>query len=149
MKVSDIVQPNAPDGRQVILAEGKRCIIPSGIKLVDMSNLMEDIVGNLTPAITFNQTIRLNNDVLALLSINTIVHECTHAFQERRMGWGYKWTYIYQCVLCLFKDGPTHIHEDQEMEVEARRSGTTISASYDYSTGYLDIEKEIKKLMNW
>lgn len=153
MKVKDIElrQEDSSDQRQVLLIEGKKCLMPFGMTAIDMSGLTEMIVGNLTPAVSFGQKVRINNDVEALLTINTICHECTHLFQERRMGWlGYRATYFWQMLISLFRVGITHIHANHIMEQEARLVGITIAEKgFDYSTGYLDIEAEIKRVMNW
>ena len=154
MKVSDItvsnVTVNVIGSRQLLVVQDKDVLMPVGMTATDMSGFTELIVGSLTPAISFHQKVRLNNDVLALLTIETIVHECTHLFQERRMGTiSYDATYGYQCGLELVKVGVAHIHQDHIMEREARFVGHTISLNFDYSKGYLDIEYEIKKLMGW
>lgn len=156
MKIKEIEQPatqpnrNYPQPRQVLKVQGRNCIIPAGLKVIDMNGLTELIVGNLTPGVTFDQKIRLNNDVLPLLTIETIVHECTHGFQERRMGWlGYRSTYFWQMLLALFTVGPAHIHADHPMEKEARFVGQWISTKMLTQPGDINIENEIELLMNW
>lgn len=131
--------------RTVLSVEGVDCIIPPGVEVSDMSKFTEILVGKLTPGVTFNQNIRLNNYVLPWLSIETVVHECIHIYQERKMGkWGYALTYFWQCILTAFKSGPTHIHDDHIMEVEARRIAKNIAYSHD-RTKQLDIEKAISE----
>jgi hypothetical protein len=148
MKVSDIQQPDNR-GRQVLKIEGVNCILPLGMNAVDMSKGIERIVGTLCPAITFNQTIHINNDVQQWLSIETIVHECMHGFQERKMGRLSYWaTYLWHIVLTIIKDGTfssAHIHQDHMMEIEARDVGKTVVASFD-RTKDLDIATEIFKI---
>ena len=150
MKLTDFVS-TYPVGRIGVTAEGIECILPKGVTVTTMSKFGEWLVGPLMPAYTFGQKLRFNENTLPWLSVNTIVHECTHALQEQRMGWlSYRATYFWQSFLSMMKGGPVHIHEYHEMEAEGRYVGETISRITNAQTlRQLDVEVAIKKLMNW
>lgn len=138
------------NGCQVLTVSGIDCILPYGMKAVNMWFLTPYLIGTMTPAVTYNQKLRYNNDIFGLLTISNLVHECVHGYQERRMGKvAYRATYFWQMFLSLFRVGPAHIHADHLLEREARRIGEEVQAEFDYNVKVLDIEHEILKRTGW
>lgn len=149
MLIAELRQPDRA-GRVVLLVQGRTLILPRGIAITDMNAVTETIVGNRTSAVTFCQCIRFNADVNALLSVECVIHECTHALQERRMGKAsYRATYTWQMFVSLFRAGPTHIHDDHLMEREARFVGQSIARSRAGDVLDIDVASEIYTRMGW
>lgn len=122
-------------------------ILPAGVEIVPMGSLLRAIVG-LTPALTTNK-IRVNKSWPSLAG-ETLVHECIHIYQRRRMGAvSYDATYIWQCIVSFFRGSHVHIHDDHLMEREARDSAQQIIAKYYKQGEPLDIESVIKQFLGW
>lgn len=100
------------------------------------------------PAITFDGVIHTTTS-LPYLPGETIVHECVHNFQQKRMGtWSYKATYLYQIIPALFKGG-LHWHDTHIMEVEARTVAATVIDKCYVIGQPLDINSAIKQVTGW
>lgn len=152
MKISEreVTLDSITTGQQVLQINGIFCVIPKGMKVIDMNRLTPYILGHLTPAYTFNQKIRMNDDLIPLIPLETFVHECVHGFQERRMGkFSYWSTYIWQIFISIFRAGPAHIHDDHLMEREARTIAKEVMIKFDFVEKIMDIEKEIKSITGW
>lgn len=135
--------------KQSITSKGVTCIFPDGVKVAYLGEVGKTIIGRMTPAITYNQTIHFNKDIIALCTPETMIHESVHIFQERRMGKLSYWaTYFWQILLSLFRAGPAHIHDDHLMEREARDIAKKIVAA-NVGQLTLDIETLIREATGW
>jgi hypothetical protein len=122
-------------------------IVPDWIPVVPMGKITRFFVG-MTPAATTDK-IRVNTDWPSLAG-ETLVHECVHAFQRKRMGaLSYDATYIWQCVISFFRGSHVHVHYDHEMEREAREVAKRVIVACYKKGEPLDIEAGIKQVTGW
>jgi hypothetical protein len=151
MKVKDREVPSL-DGRQTLKMFGTFCIVPKGMKVVEMWPTTPYILGSMTPAYTWGDKIRVNPDLFLLIDVKILVEECIHGYQYRRMnhGWGFFPTYIWHIVLDVFrKRRELSIHNANMMEREAMDGAKAIVNAFQFTGESLDIEKEIKKYFGW
>ena len=160
MKVSD--REDTPiDGRQVLRLNGIKCIVPRGMRVVEMNKITPIVLGRLTPAYTWGDKIRVNPDIFALVDGELLVEECIHGFQYRRMQVGFFPTYIWDIVLDVVRKKQRNgksIHNANLMEEEAMSGAKVIFNTFmnrvavDRAMGKvpeLDIEAQIVKYYGW
>jgi hypothetical protein len=140
MKITDICSV-ASDGRVAIDVDGTRVLLPAGCRVHALSAFGCWIIGALTPGVTTPRGIGLSENLLPLLTVETVCHEATHWWQaNKRMGAiDYVSTYLWQAfvVSAILKGKVGHWHDSQEMEVEARRHGQAMAA---LGTREIDVE---------
>lgn len=137
-------------GRQALNMKGLICVLPQGIRAVEMFRTTPLIVGYYTPAYTWGKKIRINPRWMNEIDVQILVEECIHAFQYRRMKIGFFPTYMWQNLINVFrKRKSVSLHNANIMEKEAMGGAKEIVRNFDYNNTVIDIEVEIKKYFGW
>lgn len=120
-------------------------IIPNELIIKLMPSLMADVIS--APALTLG-TMYINPNI-PTLPMETLVHECVHYFQRKRMGAiSYDSTFLWHIMLNFVKSG-THWHDTHEMEVEARWIARRVIAECYVAGKSLNVEMSIKQIAGW
>jgi len=143
MNLYDIAQRPLFSEVFTVTVEGRAVLLPVGCRVKPMGRVMRFFAGSLTPGMTTPGAIYLNENLLPLLTVETVCHEATHWWQaNKRMGpWSYTLTYYWHLLLtAIVRRQGIHWHDTHMMEAEARMAGREMARMSGYFSKPLDTQ---------